>query len=516
MFRVRSLNTMVVGQFIVVVLPVMLVAIFQALADARRSALLDTAFQRQELAHAAAAQYKVFVNGAVDAVDTGRVGATALESLGRSADTFGQLSALEPALAPPELLGKLQRLAQAVRVDATLQALLPFRGQINEIEEAVRAVDALSEADHRKTVLDSITSPAYQRNLVVASLLLTLGLSAFLVRMIVRGLTRPLEQSVRLANCIAHGEIRGKTQVNIERDLGGLLTSLQQMNESLYTVIGEVHQGSDVVASSSQALLESSGAASSSAEGLAQSIAQARGLVEGMTAAILQMADQAEATLNGARQAREIAVEGDRNMNASLAMTERIVGSVKDSTLAIEELDRSMQRIRGVTGIIEGIARQTNLLALNATIEAARAGESGRGFAVVADEVRKLAERTARSTADIASTVEEVSAETHDAAESMARVGAEVEEGALFTRQTAGVLKRVVEAADVVSEAAERIAETARAEVRDGASAVERMLFIDDTNQHNARRVVEVRQSAEALASTAHNLRTTVGRFHLS
>ena len=71
----------------------------------------------------------------------------------------------------------------------------------------------------------------------------------------------------------------------------------------------------------------------------------------------------------------------------------------------VDVLANESGRIAETVKLISDIAEQTNLLALNAAIEAARAGESGRGFAVVADEVRHLADRTRKSTAEIADVI---------------------------------------------------------------------------------------------------------------
>jgi methyl-accepting chemotaxis protein len=136
----------------------------------------------------------------------------------------------------------------------------------------------------------------------------------------------------------------------------------------------------------------------------------------------------------------------------------RIAESVEQSAKLIEELGRQSDRISAIVNVIKDIADQTNLLALNAAIEAARAGESGRGFAVVADEVRKLAERTTKSTQDIASMIASIQSGTSQAVESMhsgvERVAGGVElamrAGEAMERIKSGAL-RVVQSVDDIS-----------------------------------------------------------------
>ncbi|TWI52496.1 methyl-accepting chemotaxis protein [Pseudomonas duriflava] len=122
-------------------------------------------------------------------------------------------------------------------------------------------------------------------------------------------------------------------------------------------------------------------------------------------------------------------VEGGKVIQQTLENINRIASTVQNSAAQISELGRHTSQITSIVNVISEIAEQTNLLALNAAIKAARAGDQGRGFAVVADEVRLLAQRTGKSTQEIANVIQKIQTSTQEAVSNMSVGVEQVNEG---------------------------------------------------------------------------------------
>ncbi|WP_234086674.1 PAS domain-containing methyl-accepting chemotaxis protein [Azonexus sp. R2A61] len=144
-----------------------------------------------------------------------------------------------------------------------------------------------------------------------------------------------------------------------------------------------------------------------------------------------------------ALETREIAQSGERIILDTVDKMHHIAGIVGESAALVETLGVQTAGISSIVNTIREIAEQTNLLALNAAIEAARAGETGRGFAVVADEVRKLAERTGKSTGEIAAMIQTIQKETGSVTVSMNSGLTEVNAGVALAGEAGEVIKQM-------------------------------------------------------------------------
>ncbi|MBY4675877.1 methyl-accepting chemotaxis protein [Marinobacterium arenosum] len=210
-----------------------------------------------------------------------------------------------------------------------------------------------------------------------------------------------VERVLQAARALAQGDLTTKVQLDARDEMGALIREFNEMTQRIHDVIGQVQGMAGEVAEQSTGLdraAHSSSAAArqqrSQTEQIIQAINELRVAAGDVSAAIADASDRAQ-------HANQLADDGHRQVDHTLAEIEQLANNVEQSVQAINRLAEDSQEIGRVLDVIKAIAEQTNLLALNAAIEAARAGEMGRGFAVVADEVRDLAQRTHSSTEQI-------------------------------------------------------------------------------------------------------------------
>ncbi|HEY3316341.1 MAG TPA: methyl-accepting chemotaxis protein [Bacillota bacterium] len=287
----------------------------------------------------------------------------------------------------------------------------------------------------------------------------------------------------------------------------------------------------------------------------AEVVSKTSQLVAEVANAMHGVAESAQSVAQASAGTREAAKKGGAAVDRTVKGMERIKDRVYASAAAIRELGRHSQQIGEIIQVIEDIAGQTNLLALNAAIEAARAGEQGRGFAVVAEEVRKLAERSSRSTKEIAGLVETIWKVTDEAVKAMEAGTQEVDVGSELAEAAGRALGEILETAgttddqiQTISSAAQQVlasseqlveAVEAMAQVTeagnaaatsmagDSAKATQAMEYIASVSEESAAASQQVTSStqsvaaavgqmagaAQSLAEEAERLVGLVGRF---
>jgi PAS domain S-box-containing protein len=192
----RATDKLIALQFLAVVLPIAVVLLVQMAADAHRAARLEHSRPLRILADEARTNYKTFMNGAADAVDTGTLGAQSVDALHSSAARLAELADRGEAAVVGEAAAGVQNLAAIIPKGATLENLMPLRARVIQGDVLTKAVHDEYESRDEFVVKDAIASAVRQKRAVSGALFVTAILTVFFVLATRRRLKARMEADI--------------------------------------------------------------------------------------------------------------------------------------------------------------------------------------------------------------------------------------------------------------------------------------------------------------------------------
>jgi len=420
-----------------------------------------------------------------------------------------------------ELLKKIDELAteeDRAMLDAVAQARNKYMAARNAIAKAKAAGDAATAQrlmdqeflplsvqyekglqallDHQRKIIDDTAAEndavaIRSRNLLMLLAVLVVSFGVLFAWWLTRGITQPINKAVAVARRVADGDLVDHDHTAATSyaadEPGQLLQALHDMSTNLVTIVGDVRQGTDNIATASCQIAAGNLDLSSRTEQQASSLEETASSMEALTSTVKQNADNARQANQLAASASDVAVRGG--------------AVVSDVVRTMASIDESSKKIVDIIGVIDGIAFQTNILALNAAVEAARAGEQGRGFAVVASEVRNLAQRSAGAAKEIKALIDD----------SVGKVAA----GTRLVGQAGSTMDEVVDSIRRVTDIMAEISSASSEQTHGIEQINDAIAQMDHVTQQNAALVEQAAAAAEAMQDQATKLALAVSIFKL-
>jgi len=284
---------------------------------------------------------------------------------------------------------------------------------------------------------------------------------------------------------LAVGDLSSQITEPFSQQFEELRRNYNEAVAALSQAMGNVYSHAESIRADTSSISSAAASLAHRTEDQARGLAQVTQTVDQISGFMKSSAEEAQSARSSTDQARKESETGMDVVNRAIE--------------AMNGVERSSNRIRSITDVIEDLAVQTNLLALNAGVEAARAGSAGQGFAVVASEVRALAQRSSEAAHQITELIEES--------------GQQVQSGVKMVGEAGAVLNGVLSSVRVVSDTMQNIADSVTEHSAGIGHIRNTMSELDNLTQQNAAMFEETSAASSALNSATDQLSRVISQF---
>jgi methyl-accepting chemotaxis protein len=315
-----------------------------------------------------------------------------------------------------------------------------------------------------------------------------------------RRMTRSLQEKSRVAEEIAAGNLKVDVKSQSEGDVLG--NSFALMVENLRSVIGEIKEGVNVLATSASEIMASTSMVASGTAETATAMSQTTATIEEVKQTAQVSNQKARHVSDTAQKVVQVSQGGKKSVGDTIEGMNRIreqMASIAESTVRLSEQG---QAIGEIIASVNDLAERSNLLAVNAAIEAAKAGEHGRGFVVVAQEIKSLAEQSKQATTQVRTILSDIQQATNEAVMATEQGSKAVEAG---VRQSGEAMEAIRTLSDGIAESAQAATQIAASSHQQLVGMDQVALAMENIKQASVQNAASTRQT-EATAQGLHEL----------